>query len=66
MLFIDFMLSKDGQQILRQVNRIPAHPEVLPDPPRLRQGFDFIIVDPVKYNDEIDRYAKVWHDWFLQ
>jgi len=66
MLFIDFMLSKDGQQILRQVNRIPTHPEVLPDPPRLRQGFDFIIVDPVKYNDEIDRYAKVWHDWFLQ
>jgi iron(III) transport system substrate-binding protein len=52
MLFLDFMLSKDGaQQILRDVNRIPTHPEVLPNPPRLREGFNFIVIDPAKYND---------------
>lgn len=67
MLFIDFMLSKDGgQKVLRDVNRIPTHPEVLPDPPRLREGFNFIAVDPVKYNDKIDYYSQLWHEWFLQ
>ena len=67
MLFLDFMLSKDGaQQILRDVNRIPTHPEVLPNPPRLREGFSFIVIDPVKYNDGIERYGKLWREWVLQ
>lgn len=67
MLFLDFMLSKDGgQRVLREVNRIPTHPEVLPNPSRLREGFDFIIVDPVKYNDSINHYSKLWREWFLQ
>jgi len=67
LLFLDFILSKEtGQRVIREVNRIPTHPEVLPDPPRLREGFDFINVDPVKYNDKIDHYTKLWHEWFLQ
>jgi iron(III) transport system substrate-binding protein len=67
LLFLDFMLNKEaGQRVIREVNRIPTHPEVLPNPPRLREGFDFINVDPVKYNDKIDHYTKLWHDWFLQ
>ena len=67
MLFLDFMLTKDGaQRVIREVNRIPTHPEVLPNPSRLREGFDFIIVDPAKYNDNIDHYSKLWHDWFLK
>lgn len=67
MLFLDFLLSKDGgQRVIREVNRIPTHPEVLPNPPRLRQGFDFIIVDPVKYNDSIDHYSKLWREWVLR
>jgi len=49
-----------------EVNRIPTHPEVLSNPARLRQGFDFINVDPVKYNDKIDYYSNLWHEWFLQ
>ena len=67
LIFLDFMLAKDGaQKALREVNRIPAHPEVPPNPPRLRDGFEFILIDPVKYNDSIDRYSKLWHDLFLQ
>ena len=47
MLFLDFMLSKEGaQKVLRDVNRIPTHPEVLPNPARLREGFNFIVIDP--------------------
>jgi len=67
MLFLDFMLSKEGaQQILRDVNRIPTHPEVLPNPARLREGFNFIVIDPAKYNDGIERYGKLWREWVLQ
>ena len=67
LLFLDFILSKEtGQRVIREVNRIPTHPEVLPNPSRLREGFDFINVDPVKYNDKIDHYTKLWHEWFLQ
>ena len=67
LLFLDFMLDKEaGQRVIREVNRIPTHPEVLPNPPRLREGFAFINVDPVKYNDKIDHYTKLWHEWFLQ
>jgi iron(III) transport system substrate-binding protein len=67
LLFLDFLLNKDsGQRVIREVNRIPTHPEVLPNPSRLREGFEFINVDPVKYNDKINHYGKLWHDWFLQ
>ena len=67
MLFLDFILSKDGgQKVLREVNRIPTHSEVLPNPPRLREGFKFIIVDPVQYNDKIDYYSKLWQEWILR
>lgn len=67
LLFLDFLLDKDGgQRVIRDVSRIPTHPEVLPNPPRLREGFDFINIDPVKYNDKIDYYGKLWHEWFLQ
>jgi iron(III) transport system substrate-binding protein len=67
LLFLDFILEKEtGQRVIRDVSRIPTHPEVLPNPPRLRQGFDFINIDPVKFNDKIDHYTKLWHEWFLQ
>ena len=67
MLFLDFMLNKEGaQKVLREVNRIPTHPEVLPNPHRLREGFDFIGVDPGRYNDGIERYSKLWRDWMLR
>src|SRR5215510_4635260 len=67
LLFLDFILGKEtGQRVIRDVSRIPTHPEVLPNPPRLREGFEFINVDPVKFNDKIDHYSKLWHEWFLQ
>ena len=37
-LFVDFVLSKEGQGLLRGLRRIPARPDVLPDPPSLTQG----------------------------
>jgi iron(III) transport system substrate-binding protein len=66
MLFLDFFFSKDGgQKVVHDANRIGTHPELLPDPPRLRQGFDFMIVDPAKYMDKIGQYEKLWREWVL-
>jgi iron(III) transport system substrate-binding protein len=66
MLFLDFFFSKDGgQKVVHDANRIGTHPELLPNPPRLRQGFDFIVVDPAKYMDKIGQYDKLWRDWVL-
>ena len=66
MLFLDFILSKDGgQKVIQALNNTPTHPEVPPDPPRLRDGFRSIIVDPVKYIDEVDTYQKLWMDWVV-
>ena len=67
MLFLDFFFSKEGgQKVVHDANRIGTHPELLPDPPRLRQGFDFVIVDPVKYMDKIGDYEKLWREWVLK
>jgi iron(III) transport system substrate-binding protein len=66
MLFIDFFFNKDGgQKVVHDANRIGTHPELLPDPPRLRQGFDFIVMGPAKYMDKIGPYEKLWRDWVL-
>ena len=62
MLFLVFMLSKNGaQQVLRDVNRIPTHPEVLPNPSSCVMD-SIIVIDPAKYNDGIERYGKLWRE----
>ena len=38
-LFYDFVLSKEGQEMLRGFQRIPVRKDVEPDPPRLFRGF---------------------------
>ena len=37
-LFVDFVLSREGQNFLQGLRRIPARPDVLPDPPSLTKG----------------------------
>jgi len=39
-LYIDFMLSREGQQILSRFNNIPTRVDVQPNPPRLLTGTD--------------------------
>ncbi|MBI4487683.1 MAG: extracellular solute-binding protein, partial [Deltaproteobacteria bacterium] len=38
-LFIDFVLSKEGQEIMRAFNRPPVRNDVDPNPPRLIRGY---------------------------
>jgi iron(III) transport system substrate-binding protein len=37
-LFIDFVLSKAGQEVIRAERRVPDRIDVVPDPPKLVQG----------------------------
>jgi iron(III) transport system substrate-binding protein len=62
-LFIDFVLSEDGQKIMRSLSRIPARKDVLPDPPRLIQGHKLLIVNPAS-SEDYNRFNNEYHKYF--
>jgi len=63
-LYVDFVLSEEGQTFMRQLSRIPARKDVLPNPPRLMQGRKLFVSKPAssaiynKYNSEMLRYFR--------
>src|SRR5437762_7543841 len=64
-LFVDFVLSKEGQTLLRGLRRIPARPDVLPDPPALTQGLSLYPARPEgmieNYNDTVARFNEIFN-----
>lgn len=62
-LFIDFILSKKGQEILRSLKRIPDRVDTLPDPPRLVEGIKPAFAPPEVFED-FDRSIKLFHEVF--
>ncbi|MGZ5037070.1 MAG: ABC transporter substrate-binding protein [Usitatibacter sp.] len=62
LLFADFMLSKEGQTILKERNRIPASLSV---DTKLNK-FAFHMIDPVITLDENERWERLWSELFLQ
>jgi hypothetical protein len=63
-LQLDFILAEEGQASMRQLTRIPARKDVLPNPPRLMQGRKLFVIKPAssaiynKYNAEMLRYFR--------
>ena len=63
-LYVDFILSEEGQTSMRQLSRIPARTNVLPNPPKLMQGRKLFVIKPAssaiynKYNAEMLRYFR--------
>ncbi len=63
-LYVDFILSDEGQNSMRQLSRIPARKDVLPNPPRLMQGRKLFVIKPAssaiynKYNADMLRYFR--------
>ena len=63
-LYVDFILSEEGQTFMRQLSRIPARKDVLPNPARLMQGRKLFVIRPAssaiynKYNGEMLRYFR--------
>lgn len=61
LLFTDFMLSPQGQQLMKERNRVPASTAV--DSPLNK--FPFEMIDPVIVLDEADKWDKLWSELFL-
>ena len=61
LLFADFMLSPEGQQLIKERNRVPA--SVAVDTPLNK--FSYQMIDPVITLDEAERWEKLWSELFL-
>jgi hypothetical protein len=60
---MDFVLSKRGQEIIRDVNRIPDRGDVLPLQPRLVEGIKPVFA-PLEVIENFERYAKAFTEIF--
>ncbi|HLQ24773.1 MAG TPA: extracellular solute-binding protein [Acidiferrobacterales bacterium] len=61
LLFTEFVISKDGQQLIRDRGRVPVSLAV--DSPLNK--FNYELIDPAIVLDEWDKWAKLWSDLFL-
>jgi len=62
-LFYDFILSREGQEMLRGFQRIPVRKDVESDPPRLFRGFKILVEDPEDYKDfdaTVKQYLEIF------
>jgi iron(III) transport system substrate-binding protein len=50
-LFVDYLISKDGQEFLKTFRRIGPRKDVKPDPPKLFEGFRRRVVTPDNYKN---------------
>ena len=62
-LFIDFLLSKAGQEVLRAQKRIPDRVDTAPELPRLIEGIKPVFGSPEMYGD-YNRYIKLFQETF--
>jgi len=60
-LFADFILSREGQEIIKARNRVPASVGVDSPLNKFRYG----VIDPAIVLDEWDRWEKLWSELFL-
>lgn len=62
LLFVDFMLSREGQELIKKRNRVPSSNAV--DSPLNK--FRYEMIDPAMVLDESAKWEKLWSDLFLK
>jgi iron(III) transport system substrate-binding protein len=62
LLFADFMLSPEGQELIKQVNRVPASTAVETN----LNKFPYEMIDPAIVLDEAPKWEKIWSELFLK
>ena len=62
-LFIDFVLSEAGQQLLKSFRRVTLREGVDPDPPRLIKGFKRVVLHPDR-SQNAQESLKMYPDIF--
>jgi iron(III) transport system substrate-binding protein len=64
-LLVDFLLSREGQEVGRSVGKIPARPEIEPPYPRLTKGLKLFPV-PASVADRYGEIVKEFRELFLK
>jgi ABC-type Fe3+ transport system substrate-binding protein len=67
LLFVEFLTSKDGQQIFQKANYLPARPDVVPLMHELvpeQGGFTATVLTPAITNKAIDRWDDIFRQLF--
>ena len=62
LLFADFMLSLEGQRLIKARNRVPASDKVDSN----LNDFPYQMIDPAVVIDENDKWEKLWSEIFLK
>jgi iron(III) transport system substrate-binding protein len=62
LLFADFVLSQEGQELLESLGRVPASTRVESE----LNDFPFVMLDPATVLDEKDEWDAIWNDLFLR
>ena len=62
LLFADFVLSPEGQQLFESTGRVPASTKVKSH----LNNFPFTLIDPVTILDESEKWGKTWDELFLR
>jgi len=66
-LFIDFMVSRTGQEIFRDNDYLPMHPDINAKIPELRPeqgGYRAVVYSPDEVDSESPRWAKIYEELF--
>ncbi len=64
-LFVDFLLSIEGQQIIAELSGVPSRTNVEPMIPRLKKGLKILPFDPSIVDDDV-RYVKLFREIFFR
>ena len=62
LLFADYVLSPEGQELLASMGRVPVSTRVKTDLNR----FEYTMVDPVTVLDEQEKWNKLWEGLFIR
>ncbi len=62
LLFVDFMLSPEGQELIKKANRVPASTAVDTN----LNKFPYQMIDPAMVLDESQKWEKIWSELFLK
>ena len=62
-LMYDFLIGREGQEIIRSFNRPSVRRDVLPDPPRLLQGYKRVMMYPELYKN-LPETQKLYNEIF--
>ncbi|MBI4528441.1 MAG: extracellular solute-binding protein [Deltaproteobacteria bacterium] len=66
LLLIDFILSLEGQRILRLWKRVPGHPALEADPPYMSRGFASILVDAKQFLQRESEFESLWEELIVK